>query len=161
MPIREVNKEMAQVLKHYEEKKLLSFGNSSYDKYNGVDLSYSGKPRKNSNKKYMYTKQTTQQRQKFISRYITKYISKQDESWEFLPNHWSRSISALNHGVRLNQEEEKIAIDLILSPNFEGKIISNDFCMLYLFKDELPKVLIKRLLDENERVYKLACKNIS
>ena len=161
MPIKAVNREMAEILRHYETQKQLSFGNSSFDKYNGVDLSYSGKPRKNSKKKYIYTKQTTIQRQKFISRYITKYISKQDEIWEFLPNHWSRSISVLNHGVKLNLEEEKIAIDLILSPSFDGKIISNDFCMLYLFKDELPRILLKRLLAENERVYSLACNELT
>lgn len=160
MPIKEVNREMANVLKNYEEKKLLSFGNSSFDKYNGVDLSYCGKPSKNNKKKYIYTKQTTIQRQRFISRYITKYISKQDIKWEFLPNHWSRSISALNHGVKLNLEEEKIAIELIFNQNYVSKVITNDFCSIYLFKEEVPKFLIKRLLEENERVYKLVCNQL-
>ena len=147
---------MAEILGHYEKKGLLSFGLSSMDRYNGVDLSYSGKNRKNNKKQIASKYQTAENRRKFISRYITKYVTKQNQVWEFLPNHWSRSISALHHGVVLNEDEQKKAMDWITSPNFRGKIIQNEYCLLYFPTEEMPSDLIKRLLLENERVYKIA-----
>lgn len=161
MPIKEVNLEMAEILQNYEKKKLLSFGNSALDKYNGVDLSYAGKRRKNDKKNNNQKIQTQENRRRFITRYITKYIIKQNQEWDFLPNHWSRSISALNHGVKLTLEEERIATEYILSEKFKGKVFTNDYCLMYFPDEELPNILIKRLLEENERVYKLACERLN
>lgn len=153
MPINEVNSDMAKILDYYNKKGLISWGNSSFNKYNGVDLSYAGKkskfetqrkPQKQSN----YTKNI-----KYIARYLTKYITKNDQIWDFLPQHYSRSISALCTGYCLSdaeclafETEEMQKIDV-------HKVINLEMCDVIFLREGIPQNYLIPLIEHNNRLF--------
>lgn len=153
MPIKEVNKEMAKTIDYYVSKKQASWGNSSFEKYNGVDLSYSGKKTKFYENKKSEKKENFKKNIKFLTKYLTKYITKQNQEWEFLPQHYSRSISNLATGYLLDTEEAELFEKNVLRSLEIFNIYSNDFCDVIIPLNGLNESLLYPLLHYNQEKY--------
>lgn len=153
MPIKEVNREMAKTIDYYVSKQQASWGNSSFEKYNGVDLQYPNKNKKNKNQKSPLSKKTQKQNIKFLSKYLTKYITKQDQSWFFLPQHYSHSISNLATGYLLDLEEAEIFKKNVLRSLEVFNVYSNDFCDVIIPLNPLPESLLYPLLHYNQKIF--------
>lgn len=153
MPIREVNYQMAKTIDFYIKKTNEKAGNFTLKGYNGVDLSYCGKSRKNQKKQWKKEGQTIAERNKFIASYISKYVTKNKGSWSFLPCHYSRSVSALATGFLLNEKEKEILTKEIL-PNISiWKVFEKDYITVIITEEEIPIKMYKRLMEYNQYRY--------
>jgi hypothetical protein len=160
MEIRKVNYEMAKTIDYYVRKEKVEAGNFTIQSYNGVDLSYAGKHRQKNKKPQRNKQQTVEQRNRFITAYLAKYMSKQKEGWKFLPCHYSRSVSALATGFVLDIDEEEALREEIL-PNLSiKKIIEKDYVKILIPDGDIPEWIFWRLRQYNEYRYKKECKQL-
>lgn len=92
LPIKQINKLMANILDRKSKAGLLDWGNGSREKYNGIDVDsiYNSKRHKKTGKMLNKT-----QLRHWISKYLTKYVTKNNEKFQHLAWHCSRSISIL------------------------------------------------------------------
>jgi len=87
MPILQINRIMAIIIHNQVHKGLQSWGESSLDRYNGVDVDsiYNSKRHRKTGK----TLNPTELRN-WIAKYVTKYVTKNNEKFEHLCWHCSR-----------------------------------------------------------------------
>lgn len=92
MPILQINRVMAIIINGQVEKGLQSWGESSINSYNGVDVDsiYNSKRHKKTGKNL-----NPSELRNWITKYVTKYVSKNNETFKHLCWHCSRSISIL------------------------------------------------------------------
>ena len=92
MPILQINRVMAIIINSQVEKGLQTWGSSSIDSYNGVDVDsiFNSKRHKKTGKNL-----NPSELRNWITKYVTKYVSKNNETFEHLCWHCSRSISIL------------------------------------------------------------------
>ena len=92
LPIKIVNKAMAMIIDNEVKGGLMQWGNSSLEKYNGVDVDsiYNSKRHKKSGKIL-----NPAQIREWLSKYVTKYVTKNFETFTSLAWHCSRLVSRL------------------------------------------------------------------
>jgi hypothetical protein len=160
MEIRKVNYEMAKTIEYYVKKTNAEAGNFTIQSYNGVDLSYAGKNRQKNKKPQSNKKQSIEQRNRFITGYLSKYMSKDKGGWAFLPCHYSRSVSALATGFVLDVDEEDALRDEIL-PNLSiKKIIHKEYVTVLIPEGDIPEWIFWRLRQYNEYRYRKECNSL-
>lgn len=153
MPIKAVNAEMAKTIQYVLEKSQLNSINYDRERYNGVDLAYAGKRNSFNDQKKPKKEQTKENRIKFIARYMSKYMSKENEGWPFLPCHYSRSISALATGFVLDYIEQ-IWTEKELIPNSSiAYYYNSEYYEIVILEEFLPETLLKRFYNHNQKVY--------
>jgi len=88
MPIKEVNRYMAQSLKSEQKKGIDALKEIEVEKYNGVDVKKVGKSKNG------------------LISYLAKYVTKNDVEFYRLPWHCSRDVSRLFTSINYDDEEE-------------------------------------------------------
>lgn len=117
MQISEVNRFMSVALSNLLNKQAFSYDIEAISNYNGVDVDdlFHPKPRDAQGKRIKETREQRRERlrkplnikqaQKCLSYYITKYVTKNDVTFNRLPWHCSRDISALFTSELVNEDE--------------------------------------------------------
>jgi hypothetical protein len=92
MPVKSINRCMAIIINNRVLTGNVNWGNSSLPKYNGVDVDsvYDSKRHKKTGKQL-----NPSELRQWISSYLTKYVTKNNEIFEHLCWHCSRSVSQL------------------------------------------------------------------
>lgn len=92
LPILQINRALAIIINNRVKDGKMSWGNSSLDLYNGVDVDsiYNSKRHKKTGKSL-----NPAEIRNWISKYVTKYVTKNNDSFAHLCWHCSRSISIL------------------------------------------------------------------
>ena len=150
MNILQINRVMAIVINNQVESGLMSWGGSSLERYNGVDVDsiYNSKRHKKTGK----TINSTQLRD-WISKYVTKYVTKNNEKFTHLCWHCSRSISQLFTSTILLLSDSRKITDFLprlrhLYINYKGEF--ND---TWLFKFVPPEHLFAKIRMYNDRLF--------
>lgn len=98
MPIKVANGAMQTILKNLSEKGLIPFTKAQCKRYNGVDIAKNKKTRK-------VTNFAIKKGARALGNYLTKYITKNDATFEHLAWHNSRGFSALFTGITFTSWE--------------------------------------------------------
>lgn len=162
MDIQKVNKAMAVTINNEVLKGNASWGESSMDKYNGVDVDSPQYPkqRKNENReqyrkrKASALKGDVRLRMKWIAFYLVKYVTKNREEFVHLPYHSSRDISALFTTQIRNDDTADEFINLISDDVDDYIVYEKDVVSVYFPKIGFSDDLFKHIDSVNEVVYK-------
>ena len=150
MPILQVNRLMAIVINNQVEQGLISWGGSSLDKYNGVDVDsvYNSKRHKKTGRNI-----NPAQLREWLSKYITKYVTKNTEKFTHLAWHCSRSVSMLFTSTILLLSDSRKITDFLprlrhLYINYKG-----DFNDTWSFKFVPPEHLFLKIRYYNDMIF--------
>jgi len=151
LPILQINRAMAIIINNQVKAGSISWGESSIDKYNGVDVDsiYNSKRHKKSGKNL-----NPAEIRNWISKYVTKYVTKNNESFKHLCWHCSRSISILfTAQTYLFEDSVKITSHLPtlrhLYNNYKSEFID---CWVFLFVP--PEHLFDKIKMYNDIIFK-------
>lgn len=161
LPVQQVNRAMAIIINNAVARGLLSWGNSSLDRYNGVDVDavYNSKRHKKTGKNLSQAQQRD-----WISKYITKYVTKNEAKFKHLCWHCSRSLSALFTStiVKLSESFQIVEAlpDLYTDGNsiqlMDDKLyyqINSDFVKVLVFKFVPPDWLFDKVRAFNDLIF--------
>lgn len=161
MCIQAVNSAMASAIQTEVNKQNITWGNSSRDKYNGVDVDSVQKPKRRQgesrqehrlrlNKRHYNNKRNIY---KWLIHYMTKYVTKNDIEFERLAYHSSRDISQLFTGKVINDNHLDRFV-MHLSDNAEDYIVYDNEKVEVMFFRFHPDDALYELLDKtNEFLY--------
>lgn len=152
MHYKSINDEMGTIINNLVSKGAASWGNSSKEKYNGVD----GDAIFNS-KRHKKTGAELNQSQirAWISRYITKYISKNDSQFTRACWHCSHTISQLfTNEVLTESEFQEIASYLPRDKKKYSKFES-DYCTTYVFLFTPNQRILINIIQLNNLIYSM------
>lgn len=143
MDVKKANRYMRASIMHSINKNEIDWTRDQAMNYNGVDICKDKKTRRVTN----FAKQN---KQKALSNYLTKYVTKNDESFEHLAWHSSRGYSNLITSVRFTRPEYEASrthqlLDLTSR-------IENEYFVHYRWKGTPPKDLLKYLSDINQHL---------
>ena len=150
LPIKNVNRTMANIIDNKVKNGLCSWGNSSVSSYNGVDVDsiYNSKRHRKSGKELNPT-----QVRNWLQKYVTKYVSKNNESFEHLCWHCSRSVSQLfTSTVILFSEREKLTQYLPRNPSLYINFKS-DYSNVFIFKFVANQLIFKMINLYNDLIF--------
>ena len=141
MDIQKVNKAMANAIDTEVKKGNCNWGSSDKFKYNGVDVESVQKPKKRqkeSRAAYRYKlarRQNVDKREiyRWISAYLTKYVTKNDIVFEKLPWHCSRDISSLFTSIVISDSDIEYYTNNLSDDVEEYKIYELDNKVIYIF----------------------------
>ena len=141
MDITKVNKAMANAIDTEVKKGNCNWGSSDKFKYNGVDVESVQKPKKRQNEtraSYRYKlarRQNIDKREiyRWISWYLTKYVTKNDIIFEKLPWHCSRDVSALFTSIVISECDIEYYTQHLSDVVEEYKIYNIDNKTIYMF----------------------------
>ena len=153
MSWKKVNDEMAIIIDNIVITKGASWGNSSKEKYNGID----GDAIFNS-KRHKKTGIGLNQAQirLWISRYITKYVSKNNSSFTRACWHCSHSVSQLfTNEVLTETEFQQVAEHLPRDKKKYSKFVS-DFCETYVFLFTPNQRILANIIQLNNLIYAMS-----
>lgn len=147
MYISDVNRVFATSIQYYVEKNEASWGNSSFEKYNGVDV-------KAVNKKGKYRNNLT--RNQIIDKvigYLSKYMSKDIYSESHRVWHCSRLVSALFISVSFPNDIASYIFDEVMQGGLNFKRIECFYCNIIFCAVVDSKHWIETVNAINEKVY--------
>jgi hypothetical protein len=161
LPVQMVNRAMAIIIDNAVLRGRLSWGASSLDRYNGVDVDsiYNSKRHKKTGK----TLNPVQLRN-WITKYITKYVTKNNEKFHHLCWHCSRSLSALFTSTLFKVSDQREVLpflpDVYLynnkSAGYDDRFyhyIESDFVKVYIFKFSPPPELFDKIKAFNDIIF--------
>ena len=143
MNVQKANKFMRASIMHCINDGSIIYDRNKATRYNGIDISKDRKTRKVIN----FAKQ---KRQKSLSNYLTKYVTKNNASFTHLAWHSSREYSNLIIAIRFTSEE-------ILNSNVMNLInqdtrIEGEYYTFYRWKGNPPKDLLTYLAQLNNAI---------
>ena len=150
LPIKNINRTMANIIDNKVKNGLCSWGNSSISSYNGVDVDsiYNSKRHRKTGKELNPT-----QVRNWLQKYVTKYVSKNNESFEHLCWHCSRSISQLfTSTVILFSERERLTQYLPRNPSLYINFKS-DYSNVFIFKFVANQLIFKMINLYNDLIF--------
>jgi len=150
MPILSINRIMAIIINNQVLKDLQSWGNSSLDKFNGVDVDsiYNSKRHKKSGKTL-----NPSELRNWISKYVTKYVTKNSEKFTHLCWHCSRSISILFTSTILHLSESQTITNFLPTLRHLYKHIKSDFNDVWIFCFVPPEHLFDKIKYFNDLIF--------
>ena len=146
MCVKRANKMMRASIMHCINKKLIEWNRTDAAKYNGVDISKNRKTKR-------VTNFALQKNQKALSNYLTKYISKSDNTFTQLAWHNSRGYSNLIIKVNMTAAEffaSPLRLHVDIDTGFEG-----EFFVHFRWKGSPPKSLVDYLAFVNSHILDL------
>lgn len=150
LPIKNINRTMANIIDNKVKNGLCGWGNSSVSTYNGVDVDsiYNSKRHRKTGKELNPT-----QVRNWLQKYITKYVSKNNESFEHLCWHCSRSVSQLfTSTVILFSERERLT--QYLPRNSKLYInFKSDYSNVFIFKFVANQLIFKMINLYNDLIF--------
>lgn len=151
LPILQVNRLMGIIINNQVEKGLMSWGGSSLEKFNGVDVDsiYNSKRHKKTGKII-----NPAQLRNWITAYVTKYVTKNNEKFTHLCWHCSRSISQLfTSTIELYESAQNITKHL---PNDRKKYMhfKSDFNDVWVFLFVPVDFLFEKIRAYNDLIFK-------
>jgi len=143
MSVQLANNAMRTTLKNAALKKEIPFNVYQCKRYNGIDIAKNRTTRR-------VTNFAIKKGAKSLSYYLTKYITKNNTSFNHLAWHNSRGFSALFTGITFTTSE-------FLGYGFRGlvkpgKIIDNEYFLFFAWKDLPPYAVTKHLCEINSWV---------
>lgn len=161
MDISKVNRAMANSIETTVNQGLAEWGSSSKTLYNGVDVDSVQKPKKRQHetreqyRKRMkaYSRHTIYERIKWATLYMTKYMTKGDETFTHLPYHCSRDISQLFTSVVLSDNDAGKFMEMLSDDPDHYDIIHKDRLTIFVFKDIQPDRVYSMLDKLNNILY--------
>lgn len=147
MYVRDVNDVIASSIDYYVERGQASWGKSSRTKYNGVDV------------KAIVKKGTTRNpltRTEIVAsvnRYLSKYLSKQDQPSSHRVWFCSRAVSALFISVSFSEDIAPYVLDDLYSVSDQWKVVHNFYCDIYFFATIKSDHWIETVGVINEKVW--------
>lgn len=150
LPIKNVNRTMANIIDNKVKNGFCSWGNSSVSSYNGVDVDsiYNSKRHRKTGKELNPT-----QVRNWLQKYVTKYVSKNNESFEHLCWHCSRSVSQLfTSTVILFSERERLTQYLPRNPKLYINFKS-DYSNVFIFKFVANQLIFKMINLYNDMIF--------
>lgn len=161
MNVQEVNKAMSESINNEVLKGNLSWGNSSKENYNGVDVDSPQKPKKRQNEtREQYRKRLSKRNKvdkkqvvKWITTYLTKYITKNNIEFKRLPWHCSRNVSALFTSVVISDDYINEVIEHLPDDAELYKCFYKDDVTINVFLFEVPDELMYVLDGANNMIY--------
>lgn len=159
--IQDVNKSMANSIDTEVRKGTLSWNNSSKEKYNGIDVDSPQFPKKRqgeNREQYRIRKAKSKKgsiyaRMKWITYYLVKYVTKNDEEFKHLPYHSSRDVSALFTSQLYNSEDAEEMLKYMSDDIEDYVIYHHNRATTYIFKIDVPNELYIDIDKINEQVY--------
>lgn len=161
LPILQVNRAMAIIINNQVKAGLMQWGNSSLERYNGVDVDsvYNSKRHKNTGKNMNPT-----ELRNWLSKYITKYVSKNNETFTNLAWHCSRSVSRLFTSTVYPISERRIVEDHLPVTYFNYFATQDyndvnyiryvtDFCTIFVFMFVPPPILFEKIIAYNNDIF--------
>jgi hypothetical protein len=141
MDVKKANRYMRAAIMTSIDKKEIEWTRNQATNYNGVDICKDRKTRRVTN----FAKQN---KQKSLTNYLTKYVTKNNESFPHLAWHSSRGYSNLILSVRFTNEEYSISNcgELLMTEN----PIESEWFIHYRWKGEPPKDLLNYLAHINQ-----------
>ena len=147
MSVVAANRMMQITLATFCKKGLMNYSVYQCKRYNGVELAKNKKTKRVTN--FAIKKGT-----RSLINYLTKYVSKNNESFDHLAWHNSRGYSALFTGVTFTIAEfEGLLFKEYLLPK---SIINTQFFMFFPWKTGPPDLLINHLVQLNDYVQSLS-----
>jgi hypothetical protein len=143
MDVKKANRYMRSAIMTSIDKKEIEWTRHQAMNYNGVDICKDRKTRRVTN----FAKQN---KQKSLTNYLTKYVTKNNESFSHLAWHSSRGYSNLILSVRFTNEEYSISNcgKLLMTEN----PIESEWFIHYRWKGEPPKDLLNYLAHINQTI---------
>lgn len=161
MKIKAVNKAMAQSIETQVQKGLINWGNSSLEKYNGVDVDSPQQPKRRQNESRKQYRERLNKRgrvnkkeiTKWITAYLTKYITKNDIEFNRLPWHCSRDVSALFTSIIISDEDIEMYLEHLpdTAENYKQYAKENITINVFLFCP--PDILFKVIDRANNMIH--------
>jgi len=172
MPIKSINKAMATIIDNQVKKGTMSWGvpklykkievingisttteimsNPCAENYNGVDVDsiYNSKRHKNTG---AFLK--PEQIRAWVQKYLTKYVSKNNESFSHLCWHCSHSISRLFTSMIFNEIEGHEYIRKLPQTDDFYHVIAGDYFETHIFLFVPPNWLYKSLQEINDYIF--------
>lgn len=147
MPIRAVNIMVASTIDFYVSKGLLSWGNSSIDRYNGVDVVNISK------RVNLLKKRSKEGAYQAVVHYVTKYMSKNSSTEPCRQWHCSRLVSALFVTSYLSHDEVNVLFDGQEALFKNKRIVESEHATVILFAAIESSAWQDTVGAMNEKVY--------
>lgn len=161
MKILDVNKAMSIAINNEVKAGKMSWGATSAEQYNGVDVDSPQKPkRRQSETREQFRNRMNNRRNvdsqnivRWISCYLTKYLTKNDIEFKRLPWHCSRNVSALFTSIVINDHDIEYVLKHL--PDEAGKyiILNNDKVIINVFLFDAPTALCNLLDKVNNHIF--------
>lgn len=161
LPILQVNRAMGIVINNQVKAGNMKWGSSSLEKYNGVDVDsvFASKRHKNTGRTF-----NPVQLRDWLSKYITKYVSKNNATFTNLAWHCSRSVSQLFTSTVYELSESQIVTSVIPplylnefeNPAHEKQLyqkIITDYCTIFIFLFVPPPLLYDKVQCYNNYIF--------
>jgi len=143
MNVQKANKYMRASIMHCINKSEITYSRDQAMKYNGVDIAKDRKTRRVIN----FAKQS---KQKALTNYLTKYVTKNNEKFIHLAWHSSRGYSNLVTAIRFTMSEyQKGKCEMLLD---NDKMIQHEYYTFRRWKGSPPKDLINYLANLNHSI---------
>ena len=150
MPILQINRAMGIIINNKVLSGAMSWGNSSLDRFNGVDVDsiYNSKRHKKTGKNMNPT-----EIRNWLSKYITKYVTKNNEKFTHLCWHCSRSVSILFTNQLFIKEHARCITDFL--PRLRHLYINykSDHNDTWIFKFVPPENIFQRIRMYNDWLF--------
>jgi len=143
MYVLKANRFMRACIMHSIDQGEIKYSRNQAKNYNGVDIAKDRKTKRVIN----FAKQN---KQKALTNYLTKYITKNDETFGHLAWHSSRGYSNLITSVRFTHEEFKVSNTGKLL--CEESRLEQEWFIHKRWKGSPPKDLLKYLADINQHI---------
>jgi len=157
MAIRAVNNAMAIAIDNEVRSGNMTWGATSADKYNGVDVDSPQKPkRRQSETRNQYrdrlNRNSNVDRKKVISwiaSYLTKYLTKNEIEFKHLPWHCSRDVSALFTSIVISDDDMENVRQYFPDEASRYKVFDKENVTIYIFLFDAPDALMTLLDNVN------------
>ncbi len=150
MDVRDVNNYMAAALKTQFKKNNIPQYVEEPSNYNGVDVDNLYRSKRHYNR---YKKLNKTQANRKLSRYLTKYVTKNDTSFTRLVWHSSRSISALFTSIRLPDIDSEL-LQKELDKNCDKiRVVENEWYTLYILDFQLSEEIFADMFLVNSEIF--------
>lgn len=152
LPIKIVNRAMAMIIENEVKGGLMKWGNSSFEMYNGVDVDsiYNSKRHKKSGKIL-----NPAQIREWLSKYVTKYVTKNFETFTSLAWHCSRLVSRLFTSTIYEFKERRIITDLLPRVSAMYEIFKTDFVQVCAFRFKPVPIIYEKIRAYNNIIYRM------
>jgi len=150
MPILQINRAMAIIINNKVLDGEMSWGNSSIDRFNGVDVDsiYNSKRHRKTGKNM-----NPAEIRNWLSKYITKYVTKNSEKFTHLCWHCSRTLSMLFTNQLFKIQESRKITDFL--PKLRHLYINykSDHNNTWIFKFVPPENIFERIRMYNDWLF--------
>ena len=150
MHVVTANRLMRITLATFAKKKLINYSVYQAKRYNGVDICKNRKTGR-------VTNFAIKKGSRSLANYLTKYVTKNNESFEHLAWHNSRGYSCIFTGITFTvQEFVKYGFKTLL---LQRSVISNKFFAFYPWLTDPPEAITRHLFDVNSYLQERAAEN--